>query len=150
MNFFRNEIFWLYLPLIVWIGGVFYLASGRGSMSRTAPFFVTLLRFLFPRRDLNRLQNYHVVIRKFGHFATYATLALLASIVFYNSSLMFAAKFWYACTFAVVFVVASTDEILQRFHPQRVGSLADVVLDCIGGLAMIFLFWIFAANGFPI
>jgi VanZ family protein len=45
-------------------------------------------------------------------------------------------------------IVAATDEIRQSFYPNRVGSLADVALDCAGGLTMIFLFRIFAANVF--
>lgn len=83
-----------------------------------------------------------------GHFLGYAVLALLASIVFYNSSAIFPAKFCYVCAFAVVLIVAAADEIRQSFYPNRVGSLADVALDCAGGLTMIVLFRIFAANVF--
>jgi len=148
MEILGNENLWLYLPLIIWIGGIFYLASGRGSIARTAPFLIPVIEFLLPHGNATRLQNYHVVIRKLVHLAGYAILALLASIVFYNSSNIFAAKFWYLCSFAIVFVVASTDEILQSFSNERVGSLADVALDCIGGLVMISLFWILAPNLF--
>lgn len=84
------------------------------------------------------------------HFFGYAILALLASIVFYNSSLPAAEKFWYAYAFIIVLVVASMDEIRQSFYPERDGSLSDVALDCLGGLTMIFLFWIFSANRFSI
>ena len=147
MTFFRNENFWLYLPLIVWIGGIFYLSSNKGSVLRTAVYFAPLLNFLFPRDDAQTFKKHHLVVRKLCHFSGYAVLALLASIVFYNSSLLHPARFWYVCAFAVVLMVASTDEIRQSFYPERVGSLSDVALDCIGGLTMILLFWVFAANG---
>lgn len=118
-------------------------------MSHTKVYFAPLLDFLFRRGGGAReFEKHHFVVRKLCHFAGYAVLALLASVVFYNSSLLAAAKFWYACAFAVVLIVASTDEIRQSFYPERVGSLADVVLDCAGGLTMIFLFWIFAPHRF--
>jgi VanZ family protein len=148
MAFFGGENFWLYLPLMVWIGGIFYLSSSRGSISNTSLYFAPVFHFLFPQAGAQTLKNYHRVIRKMGHFLGYAILALLASIVFYNSSAIFSAKFWFVYAFVVVLIVAAADEIRQSFYPNRVGSLADVVLDCLGGLTMIFLFWIFAANVF--
>lgn len=147
MTFLRDENFWLYLPLIAWIGGIFYLSSNKGSAARTAIYFVPLLKLLFPRcGDARAYHKYHFVVRKLCHFAGYAVLALLTSIAFYNSSLLGAAKFWYVGAFAIVLVVASMDEIRQSFYPDRVGSLSDVALDCLGGLTMILLFQIFATS----
>jgi len=148
MAFCREENFWLYVPLILWISGIFYLSSNKGSMSNTLPYFLTLNRFLFSRSDAATPRKYHLIIRKTGHFFGYAVLALLASIVFYNSSLPSAAKFWHVCAFAAVLTVASADEFRQSFYPERDGSLSDVALDCLGGLTMILLFWMFAANVF--
>ena len=145
MTFFAEENFWLYAPLIIWIGGIFYFSSNKGSMTGAAPYFIPLLDLLFPRANAERLKIYHRVARKLGHFFGYATLALLASIVFYNSSLITAAHFWHACAFALVLAVASLDEFRQSFAPERVGSLSDVALDCAGGLTAIFLFWLFFA-----
>ena len=82
------------------------------------------------------------------HFGGYAILALLASIVFYNSSALSAAKYWHVCAFATVLIVAAADEIRQYFNSNRTGSHSDVALDCAGGLTMILLFRIFAANVF--
>ena len=147
MTFFRNENFWLYAPLIAWIGGIFYLSSNKGSISRTSPYFVSLIQFLFPGTSADKLKNYHFIVRKVCHFLGYAILALLASIVFYSSVLSLA-KFWHVCAFVVVLTVALADEFKQSFYSNRVGSLSDVVLDCAGGLTMILLFWIFTANDF--
>ena len=147
-DFFREENLWLYLPLIAWTSRIFYLSSSKGSMSRTAVYFAPLLDFLFPHDDVQAFKKHHFVIRKLGHFFGYAILALPASIAFYNSSLLAAAKFWYVGAFAVIFVVASMDKIRQSFYSDRVSSLSDVALDCAGGLTMILSFWIFAANHF--
>lgn len=147
-GFFGEENFWLYAPLILWISGIFYLSSSRGSVSNVSIYYVPALKYLFPGDDAQAFKKHHFVIRKLCHFVGYAILALLASIAFYNSSLLAAAKFWYVGAFAIVLVVASMDEIRQSFYPERTGSLSDVALDCAGGLTMILLFWIFAANDF--
>ncbi len=143
MTFLRDENFWLYVPLILWIGGIFYLSSGRGSFSNILPFVLPLFAYVFSGKDEETLRNYYYTARKMTHFLGYAMLALFASLVFYNSSLTSLARFWYVYAFAVVLVVASGDELRQCFYPNRVGSLSDVALDCLGGLAMIFLFGFF-------
>lgn len=146
MNFFAEENFWLYAPLLVWLGGIFYFSSNKGSIARTAPYFAPLLRFLSARSaNGERLRTYHGVARKLCHFLGYAVLALLAAVVFYNSSLYSAARLWHVCAFALVLAVASLDEFRQSFSSERVGSLSDVALDCAGGLTAIFLFWLFFA-----
>ena len=148
MAFFKDENLWLYLPLVAWIGVILYFSSSRGSISNASVYYLPLLNFLFPRDDRQAFKKHHFFVRKLAHFAGYAILSLLASVAFYNSSLLFPAEFWYVCAFAIVLATATTDEIRQSFYPDRVGSLADVILDCAGGLTMIFLFWIFAANLF--
>ena len=148
MAFFGEENLWLYAPLVVWIGGIFYFSSNKGSMRNTLPFFLPALDFLFPRTDAEILRKYYFIVRKLCHFFGYGILALLASLVFYNSSFESAAKFWHVCAFALVLTIAAADEIRQSFSPERVGSFSDVALDCAGGLTAIALFWIFAAGVF--
>lgn len=147
-GFFRDENFWLYVPLIMWIGGILYLSSSKGSFSHTLPYFAPFLKFLFPRDDPETLEYYYGIVRKICHFVGYAILALLASVVFYNSFLLSPARFWYFYAFVIVLVVASVDEIRQCFYPDRSGSLSDIALDCVGGLTMILLFWVLASNIF--
>ncbi len=144
MDYLSIENFWLYLLLVIWIGGIFYLSSSKGSVSRTFPYFAPVLRFLLPRSDAITLRTDYLVVRKLGHFFSYGILALLASGIFYNSSMPSLAKFWYLFAFVIVLVVAALDEARQSFYADRVGSLSDVALDCFGGLSMITLFWIIA------
>jgi len=148
MAFLSDENFLLYVPLVAWIAGIFYFSSNKGSISNTLPYFITLNRVLFSRSDAATLRKYHFIIRKTGHFSGYAILALLAAVVFYNSSLPSAARFWHFFSFAIVLIVASADEFRQSFYPERDGSFSDVALDCLGGLTMILLFWLFTATKF--
>jgi len=144
MDYLLFENFWLCLLLIIWIGGIFYLSSSKGSVSRTFPYFAPVLRFLLPGSDAVALRKDYLVVRKLGHFFGYGILALLASGIFYNSSMPSLAKFWYLFAFVIVLVTAALDEARQSFYEDRVGSLSDVALDCLGGLSMITLFWIIA------
>ena len=143
MDFFRNEILWLYLPLILWISGIFYLSSNKGSASNTSRFISPFFNFLFPNKDLETLRTYHLVFRKLCHFFGYGILAVFASITYSNSSFSFLANYWYLLAFLTVLVVASADEIKQSFYANRIGSVSDVMLDSFGGLTMIILFQIF-------
>lgn len=142
MAFLRAENLWLYLPLILWISGIFYLSSNRGSISNTSRFLSPVFNTLFPDAENNILKTYHLYLRKLSHFLGYAILALFAALVFYHSSVPFLAKFWYIFSFAMVIGVASADEFKQSFYASRDGSLADVMLDGAGGLTMILLFWL--------
>ena len=144
MEFFRNENLWLYLPLILWIGGIFYLSSNKGSISNTSRFLSPVFNYLFPKAEAESLKIYHLYFRKLCHFFGYGILALFAILAFYNSTADLLANYWYFLAFLTVLIVASTDEIKQSFYANRVGSVSDVALDCLGGFIAIVLFWIIA------
>ena len=141
MEFFRHENLWLYLPLILWICGIFYLSSNKGSVSNTSLYLSPLFKILFPETALAHLKDYHLYFRKICHFLGYAILALLSWLAFSGSSVGFLTEFWPVLSFLIVLLTASADEIKQSFYASRIGSVADVVLDCAGGLTMITLLW---------
>ena len=76
-------------------------------------------------------------IRKSAHLIEYALLAFFASRAFGGASIRFLERFWHVLAMAVVLITASLDEINQSFDPTRTGSIYDVILDCLGGFAMI-------------
>lgn len=137
MTYQGGENFWLYLPLILWIGGIFYLSSNKGSISNTSRFISPLFAILFPNKEQDTLKTYHLVFRKLCHFTGYGILALFAILAYYNSTIIFLANYWGLLAFATVVFVASADELKQTFYANRMGSISDVVLDSIGGLTMI-------------
>ncbi len=141
MDFLTNEILWL-LPLIFWISGIFYLSSNKGSVSNTSRFVSPIFHFLFPRANEQQLKKYHHYLRKLCHFFGYGILAIFASLAFYNNSTInLLAKYWQILAFGTVVFIASADEIKQSFYDSRDGSVYDVVIDSLGGLTMILLFW---------
>lgn len=144
MNSLRDYNLWLCGIVIAYIAVILFFSSGRNSVSRTAPLFVRAFEPLFLRADSKRIVRSYIVIRKLFHLTAYAILALLTSATFYNSGFSGIERNWHIYSFAVVLCVAATDETLQYFNPDRVGSVQDVILDCIGGLGAIVVFWIVA------
>lgn len=133
----RRGRFLRYAPLILWIGVIFLASSTAGSMSNTSRFVRPFLIWLFPNAPEDLITVYHGYVRKSAHFIEYAILAFFASRSFWGSAQEILSRFWYVAAFAVVLVVASLDEFNQSFSSIRTGTYADVVLDCLGGLAMI-------------
>ncbi len=137
-----RERFFRYAPLFLWIGVILFLSSGQASMSQTSRFVRPLLEFLFPNTAEEMLVIYHGYIRKLAHFAEYAVLGFWASRAFINSNKCFLRRYWYILAFLVVIFIATTDEFNQSLNPARTGSLYDVLLDCSGGITLIFVYYL--------
>lgn len=142
MDFLREENFWLYLPMILWISGIFYLSSNKGSLENTSQYINPFFDFLFPQATKDELDKYNHYLRKICHFVAYAALGLFASIAFFDSVSDLIESYWYIFAFGVSAIVASTDEIKQSFYASRHGSVYDVMIDCSGSLTMIFFIWL--------
>ncbi len=84
-NLSWRERLWLYAPLFLWIGVIFYLSSSQGAMSNTSRFIRPFLEWMFPFATEETLQIYHGYIRKFAHFFEYAMLGFFASRAFWLS-----------------------------------------------------------------
>jgi VanZ family protein len=135
-----------YAPLILWIGVIFILSSGHGSMKETSRFIRPLLEFIFPGAPEQTLLIYQGFVRKFAHFAEYSALAFWAARAFWNSSIEFLRKFWHFVSFVLVLLIAAIDEYNQSFNSLRTGSIYDVLIDLSGGLLMILLLLVFKKN----
>ena len=134
---------WLkrYVPLLIWIGVIFFLSSSQGSMGQTSRIIRPLLEFFFPAASAETITFYHGIIRKLAHFTEYAVLGLLACRGFTRSPQPILKRFWFATAIALVVVVASTDEFNQSLNPLRTGSPWDILLDVFGGVVAIIAFW---------
>ncbi len=143
----RREQLILYAPLLVWIGVIFFLSSGQGSMTRTSLIIRPLLEFFLPAALPETIDFYHGLIRKFAHFAEYAVLGFLACRAFAPASHPFLGKHYYLAAIVLVVAVAGSDEFNQSFNPARTGSPFDVLLDLSGGLAATFFYYILTRHG---
>lgn len=127
----------LYAPLLLWIGVIFFLSSGSGSMEQTSRFIRPLLEFLFPSAAESTLQLYHSYIRKSAHFTEYAILGVLAARMFITLNFPKSPLI----SFALCAAVAGLDEFNQSFSQTRTGSPYDVLIDCLGAAFGIGLVW---------
>lgn len=123
-----------YVPLILWIGVIFFMSSGEASMSQTSRFIRPILEFLFPNAPEATIELYHAFIRKCAHFIEYGVLAVLAAVTFLISSKIYLQRYWYAAAVGLALLVASLDEFNQSFEPSRTASVWDVVLDLSGAV----------------
>lgn len=139
----RRRRVYRHAPLLIWIGVIFFLSSGRGSMSQTSQIIKPILEFLFPNASESTLLEYHAYIREFAHFAEYGVLGLLAAISFSHSPAKARQIYPFAAAFGLVVAVAALDEFNQSFNPARTASVQDIVIDVAGGLTMIALYFIF-------
>jgi VanZ family protein len=138
--------FWLYAPIIVWIGLIFFLSSPEGSFDETSRIIGPLLHFFFPSVSSDTEKLVHAIVRKGAHFTEYGILAFLAVRACRRSGSAFLQKWQFLLPVALAVVIASLDELNQSFEPSRTSSPLDVLLDVIGAATISFLFWWFTAR----
>ncbi len=133
-----RERFFRYAPLFVWLGVIGWLSSDSGAMSETSRFVRPILRFLFPEASEETILTLHGLVRKSAHIFVYSVLAFLAARAFLRTSIASVQRRWAVVAIALVFLIASLDELHQSFSGgTRTGSIWDVALDTASGAAAI-------------
>lgn len=121
---FLKNFFKYYLPLLVWLGVIFYFSSLSDLRYRTG--------------DISS----EVILRKGAHWLEYVFLAFLFWRVFFElHQLKEGRAFWLA--FSLLALYALSDEWHQSFVVGRSGKLIDALYDCLSGLVFLqgMLFW---------
>jgi VanZ family protein len=131
---------WRYLPLILWMGFIFYASTNEFSASNTSRIIRPLLLWLFPNISEERIALAHFLTRKAAHFTEYAILGLLAARAFSSSSHRLLGRYWFQLGTMLIVVYALTDEYHQTFVPSRTGSIYDSAVDTAGGLCALLAF----------
>ncbi len=126
--------------LVLWISVIFSFSLQQGSYSSNTSNTVldTILKCLFidvnnlKANNINLYYNLGTIIRKCAHMTEFAILSILSYLVFNK----------YIITLLFSILIASTDEFIQTFIPQRAGLFTDVLIDSVGicfGLLFIFI-----------
>ena len=84
------------------------------------------------------VEAWHHIIRKCAHFTEYAVLGM--TVVFAVGEKLKTVKRIIPVALGICAFYAATDEIHQHFVPNRMGTVADVLLDSAGALTGILLF----------
>ena len=129
-------------PLAVWLAAIFFFSTDTMSAPRTSRFVEPMIRWLLPDASPETVYVAHVAIRKCGHLAEYALVALLTFRAIRSGRAERFRASWAGWAFAIAAGYAFVDEFHQSFVSTRSGSLGDVAIDAAGAaLALLALAW---------
>jgi VanZ family protein len=134
-----------WLPLIAWMLVIFSASADVQSSERTSRFLEPFLRWIHPGISAEAIDVARLVVRKSAHAIEYAVLAWLLWRALWKPSRGDARPWSWkiaGATFLGVVFYAATDEIHQRFVPNRTGSVADACIDTAGGILGLAVAWV--------
>ncbi|MGD0215515.1 MAG: VanZ family protein [Terriglobales bacterium] len=133
-------------PAAVWICLIAFESTDFFSSEHTGGMLYGLLTRLFGQIDFYKFLVFHHYLRKTGHVVGYGMLSLLllrgwrATLGRVPSLLLRASLLSWLGTA----IVASLDEWHQSYIPSRTGTIWDVALDTVAGVAFLVVayFWL--------
>ncbi len=153
MTIQNSKCRYIFIALLAgWMTFIFLMSAAPGMQSEDASGRLTVFvqKAFFKRWESlpeaefhNMLGKLHYFLRKLSHFAEYAMLGVLLSLVLMTFELRFRVRFLIGFFAGTLYAI--TDEIHQLFVPAREGAAFDVLVDAAGVLAgCIFAFGSFA------
>ncbi|MGO9539255.1 MAG: VanZ family protein [Terriglobales bacterium] len=142
----RPNLLRAWWPAVVWIVLITFESSDYFSSQNTGSLLYTIATRLFGHIDLYKFDVFHHYLRKTGHVVGYGMLSLLllrgwrATLGRIHALLLRAILLSWLGTA----IVAALDEWHQSYIPSRTGSVWDVALDSVAGVAFLVLayFWL--------
>jgi VanZ family protein len=140
---------WLknWLPVVAWMIFIFIGSTDLLSAEHTSRFIGPFLRWLTPDVSDATVASVQLVVRKCAHLTEYAILAALLFRAFRQSQPRVGRVL--AMSFALAAVYAALDEFHQSYVALRTGSPWDVLIDCAGAIAGVFIYWRVIRNRKP-
>lgn len=139
MNARANFRFWL--PVVLWVGVIFFFSSDMGSAEQTSRFIGPVLRWFYPGVTPETIAQVQLLVRKAAHLIEYGILGLLIFRAFVWSGKRSAWP-WAAASWLGAATCAGLDEFRQTFTASRTGSPIDVMIDAVGAALGIALYWL--------
>jgi VanZ family protein len=124
-----------WLPLLTWVGVIFFGSTDLMSAEHTSRFIAPFLRWLKPDISAETLAWIHFILRKCAHVGEYAILGLLllrAATVMTNFKRSI--PILYVSVSGLCLFVAATDEFHQTFVASRGASATDIMIDSGGAI----------------
>jgi VanZ family protein len=122
-----------WLPLLIWLGVIYFASTSAMSAENTSRFLVPFLLWLKPGMSPAQIWAVIVVVRKCAHVTEYAILAFLLWRALRSlpglraKTLMVFGAILLGCM-----MYAASDEFHQTFVKSRTPSVRDVLLDVAG------------------
>ena len=133
-----------WLPLALWMALIFTASTDALSSSRTSRIIGPFLRWIYPGVSNLAIYRVQTVVRKGGHVAEYAVLALLVWRTLRRPQRSNPRPWqWSHAGVALLVAVgfAASDEWHQSFVPSRDGRVKDVLWDSAGAAAGLAGLW---------
>ena len=126
-----------WLPVLLWMGLIFWMSTGMFSAQHTFDFLQRVLRKIDPAVSYSIVRLINNSLRKAGHVTEFFISGLLVYRAFRAGSA--APRMFRWALFSAVFIVlfAASDEYHQSFVASRTASVLDVCIDTGGGLIAI-------------
>lgn len=141
MHQFRRFAYFV-LPLLLWMGLIFSLATNRTSATATNPLVNHILARLFPGvvqyLSAAQIDQIDFCLRKGAHITEYTILTLFAFRAFRFGRPCFQNYMAYVPLILCILYAAS-DEFHQSFYSQRGAAIGDVFIDSYGVLFGTFI-----------
>jgi hypothetical protein len=126
-------------PAATWVCIIAFESTDTFSAEHTGSMLYALLTRLFGSLNLHDFLIFHHYLRKTGHVVGYGMLSLLllrgwrATLGWVDALLLRAALLSWLGTA----MVAALDEWHQSYIPSRTGTIWDVALDSVAGVAFL-------------
>jgi VanZ family protein len=130
-----------YLPLVLWMIFISIASTGEFSGDNTSRIVRPVVLWLFPGTSEATLQIIHFAVRKAAHLTEYAVLGFLAGRAFATSSHDLLRRRWVVLVVILIVVYALLDEYHQAYVPSRTASVFDSLLDSVGGLGGLLVYY---------
>lgn len=135
--------------VIIWIIFIFFNSLQNAQVSasqsgRVVGFLYDLFTKVGIDVDISTLSTW---IRKLAHIFEYFILALLITLIFFETNLPISYKYIYS--FTIPLLIAIADEYIQTMVPGRSGLVVDVLIDSIGitlGVGLLMIIRLFRKN----
>ena len=128
------------MPVIIWMLVIFTASTDLGSIEHTSRFLIPFLQWMNPHISRAAIMTIQFFVRKAAHLTEYAVLAmLLLRAVRSGTRDAFARQAILVLVIATLY--ATTDEFHQTFAPSRTASAHDVMIDCLGALVGLAIYW---------
>jgi VanZ family protein len=144
VSFSVRQFLKYWLPVVAWMIFIFIGSTDLLSAVHTSRFIGPFLRWFAPDISEATVGSVQLVVRKCAHLTEYAILAALLYRAFrQNQSRVGRAL---VMSFLIAAVYAALDEFHQSFVASRTGSPRDVIIDCLGALAGLVIYWAMIGN----
>ncbi len=135
------------LLIICWMFMIFNFSSQNGeqSSSLSSGIIVKIVEIvkgneLSTDEKEKYIEEYSFIIRKLAHFSVYFVLGLLIYNLLKDFLPVTPVLFIYSLLFCIIY--SCTDEIHQLFVGGRHGSIIDVLIDSVGSIIGISIYYI--------